>query len=305
MLTRRIRSRARYFLLLAVAAITLALPPAARAQGRAGDLKLDVVELARSVDLSRGKEQFLTVTIDISGVEAARLRRVQPLRDDFQVLAGKRTLLCRWLRGGTLPDDPARLRFVLGFSTPPKGTRQVSLRANLPRLEGEDELTLTLDRLSPGELKQERSGPGWSVRVERLVQQDYTPPAVPEKGQFTVKSIPIDTRVFRKPARDPDPAQVYTLVLLSRSADLYDATLDVSGWLAVENGAPAPLLSAMMRRTPSRGSDRPLPPFVRGEFHFPVPPKGKIAGAVLRFHRRPPNPKAQPVVISGLPVPGP
>ena len=44
---------------------------------------------------------------------------VQPLREDFRLLAGKAVLSCRWLRGGSLPEDPKRLRFTLGFSPPP------------------------------------------------------------------------------------------------------------------------------------------------------------------------------------------
>lgn len=288
-------------LLGAVTVLGAAGSAAAREAG--AGLKLDVVEIAQSVDLTRGKERFLTVTVDISGGTAQRLQRVQPLREDFQLTAGKSALPCRWLRGGTLPEDPNRLRFVLGFSLPARGVKKVSLRANLPRLEGDDLLEITLNSLTPGEVKDERDG-GWTVNLDRFVFQEYTPPALPEKGQFTVKSVPVDTRVFRKAAKDPDPAKAYALSFSSRSAELYDSTLDVSGWLVVDKGLAAPLLSARLRRMPSRTVEKAAAPFVTGELHFPAPASGKVTGAVLRFHRRPRNPDPRPVVIPDLPVPG-
>jgi hypothetical protein len=275
------------------------------AQSQSGGIKLDVTEVAQSVDLSRGRERFITVTVDVSGAPAARLRRIQPLREDFELLAGKRTLPCRWLRGGSSPEDAGRLRFTLGFSLPPKGTHKVTLRANLPRLEGDDILELNLAELPLSAPVQPRSGKGWSITVGRFERQDYTPPSLPPKGQFTVKSIPADTRVFRKPTTGPVPEQALVLSLTSRTADLYDPTLDVSGWLTVEKGQPAPLLSALMRRVPSRAAtESDMPPFVTGEFHFTVPPAGRVTGAVLRFHRRPANPEPQRFVIPDLPVPG-
>lgn len=277
----------------------------ASAQNQPGSLKVTVVELAQSVDLTRGSERFLTVTLDVSGVDPARLRRVQPLRDDFELQAGKRSLPCRWLRGGTSPEDATRLRFTLGFSLPPKGTRKVTLRANLPRLEGDDLLEVSLPDVAPGTGNQSRSGKGWNANVVRLERREYVPPSLPPKGQFTVKSIPADTRVFRKPSTGPVPEEALVLSLTSRSAEPYDPTLDVSGWLTVEKGQSAPLLSALMRRVPSRGStDTDLPPLVTGDFHFAVPPAGRVTGVVLRFHRRPANPEPQRFVIPDLPVPG-
>jgi hypothetical protein len=277
----------------------------AAAQNQTGGLKVSVTEIAQSVDLSRGSERFLTLTLDVSGVDPARLRRVQPLRDDFELQAGKRSLPCRWLRGGTSPEDASRLRFTLGFSLPPKGTRKVTLRANLPRLEGDDVLEVSLPDVPLGSGIQSRSGKGWNASVVRLERRDYTPPSLPAKGQFTVKSIPADTRVFRKPTTGPVPEEALVLSLTSRSADLYDPTLDVSGWLTVEKGPQAPLLSALMRRVPSRASvDSDVPPFVTGDFHFAVPAVGRVTGVVLRFHRRPPNPEPQRFVIPDLPVPG-
>jgi hypothetical protein len=269
-----------------------------------GGLKLEVQELAESVDLSRGQERFLTVTLEISGTDAARLRRVQPLRDDFQLLAGKKTLPCRWLRGGTLPDDASRLRFTLGFSRPPRGTRRVSLRANLPRLEGDDSLELALPNLPIGAPSQSRNGKGWSISVGSLEVRDYTPPALPEKGQFSVKSIPADTRVFRKATPDAAPAQAVQLSLSSSDVELYDPTLDVSGRLIVDQGPESPLLSALMRRIPSRATSSTINPFITGQFYFAVPPKGRVTGVILRLHRRPASPEVKTVTIPDLPVPG-
>src|SRR5438067_11041536 len=81
--------------LLAAAGIMLLIalaprtPVAAAGDAAAGDLRVRVVEMARSVDLARGREEFLTVAVEISGGDAGSLRRVQPLRDDFRVIAGK------------------------------------------------------------------------------------------------------------------------------------------------------------------------------------------------------------------------
>ena len=292
----------RYVLL---AALLLISTGRASAQNQAGGLKVSVAEIAQSVDLTRGSERFLTVTLEVTGVDPARLRRVQPLRDDFELQAGKSSLPCRWLRGGTSPEDATRLRFTLGFSLPPKGTRKVTLRANLPRLEGEDVLEVSLPDVAPGTGNQSRSGKGWNANVARFERREYVPPSLPPKGQFTVKSIPADTRVFRKPVTGPVPEEALVLSLTSRSAELYDPTLDVSGWLTVEKGQPAPLLSALMRRVPSRGSaDAETVPFVTGDFHFAVPAAGRVTGVVLQFHRRPANPEPQRFVIPDLPVPG-
>jgi len=278
--------------------------PGWAAPAEVGGLKLEVAEIAESVDLTRGRERFLTVTIGISGAEAARLRRVQPLRDDFQLLAGKKSLPCRWLRGGTLPDDPSRLRFTLGFSRPPRGTRRVALRANLPRLEGDDQLELSFANLPVGAPVQARSGKGWSVSVGGLAVRDYTPPALPEKGQFSIKSIPADTRVFRKSAPDGDPAQAIQLSLSSSDVELYDPTLDVSGRLLVDQGPESPLLSALLRRVPSRATTSTITPFITGQFYFAVPARGRVTGAILHFHRRPSAPETKVVTIPDLPVPG-
>ena len=66
-----------------------------------------VAELARTVDLSRGKEEFLTVTVEVSGADPARLRCVQPVRADFQLLAGIEPEI-------DLVDDLARDPLLLG-----------------------------------------------------------------------------------------------------------------------------------------------------------------------------------------------
>lgn len=297
--------RHRFALLLCVATLLWVAARATRAAAvDAGGLKLEVQELAESVDLARGRERFLTVTLEISGADVAQLRRVQPLRDDFQLLAGKQRLPCRWLRGGTLPDNPARLRFTLGFSRPPRGTRRVSLRANLPRLESDDFLTLALPNLPLGAPAQQRSGKGWNVSIGGLEVRDYTPPALPEKGQFTVKSIPADTRVFRKAAAEAAPARAVQLSLSSQDAELYDPTLDVTGWLTVDQGPQAPLLAALMRRVPSRGSASTDPPFITGQFYFALPARGRVTGVLLQLHRRPVSPATKTVTIPNLPVPG-
>jgi hypothetical protein len=270
----------------------------------AAGLKLSVSEISRSVDLSRGREEFLTVSLDITSADPSRLRRVQPLRDDFDLLAGKWELPCRWLRGGTLPDDPSRLRFTLGFSMPRAGTRRVSLRVNLPRLQ-DDTVEVRLPDLQPGSRGAQRHGPGWSVEVRSFTEPAYEPPALPPSGRFISKAGPVDARIFRKEEPGKQPPRAVVLSLHSESTGLYDPTLDVSGHLLVDGGAPAPLLSAMMRRDPSRTVVKPpYGPFVDGQFYFALPPKGRAVGAVLRFHRRPLGRGTQAVTFGDLPVPG-
>lgn len=271
----------------------------------ADDLKVKVTEVGASVDLSRGGARFLTLVVEIDAESPGRLRGVQPLRDDFQVLAGKTTLPCRWLRGGTTPDDPSRLRFTLGFSLPPKGVRRVSLRANVPRWEGGDRLEVRLADLQQGGAEQERKGDGWAVTVSLLRIQDYDVPALPPSGKYVSKGGPVDARVIRKQGpSEAAPAQAVRLTFSSRSLALYDGALDVSGTLQVTGGPSTPLLSALLRRDPSRAVEKPpYGPFVHADFYFAVPPKGRPTGAVLTFHRRAVNPAARPVVIGNLPVP--
>ena len=307
--TARIRHAPWRFLLLAcLLTPTLAGMPvgAAEDEKAAAGLRLKVAELARTVDLNRGKEEFLTVTVEVSGADPVRLRRVQPVRADFQLLAGKAKLPCRWLRGGSVPDDPSRLRFTLGFSLPPASVARVDLVANLPRLDGEDVLELRLADLKLGQEEVERSGPGWSVKIYRFAEEKYVPPALPKPGQFVSKAGPVDVRVFRKSVPNtPEPQQAVILAFHSPSPELYDATLDVSGQLTLEGGVTAPLLSALLRREPSATVEKPrYPPFVIGQFYFPVPAKGRVNGALLRLHRRSANNTSRSERITDLPVPG-
>ena len=294
-------------LLLAAAGFTLLAPIALRAEpdeATAGELRLRVTELSRSLDLSRGKTEFLTVTVEITGKEAGRLRRVQPLRDDFQVLAGKQELRCRWLRGGSLPEDPQRLRFTLGFTMPPASVRRVSLRANLPRLEGEDAREVRFAGLRLGE--DPHQGAEEKIHVSEFKEEAYVPPALPPRGELIGKGGPVDVRVFRQEsAGKGSPERAVVLSFFSQDLDLYDPTLDVSGTLIVEGGPATQLLSASLRRDPSRSvKSPPYPPFVMGRLYFAVPAQGRATGAILRLHRRPPAPPAQPVLIRDLPVPG-
>jgi hypothetical protein len=245
------------------------------------------------VDLSRGRERFLTVTVEITGTDPGRLRRVQPLRDDFQVLAGKESLPCRWLRGGSLPEDPRRLRFVLGFSMPPARTRTIALRANLPRLEGEDALELRLTGLQLTSNRQERTGPGWRVDIFHFGEVSYEPPALPAKGQFTSKLGPADVRVFRKEEGKDVPERAIMLHFRSNNVELYDPTLDVSGSLTTDGAVTSPLIAASMVREPSRAVKNPVAgPFASGTFWFQVPSKGR--GPSHRRRDPPPPPPTQP-----------
>jgi hypothetical protein len=298
----------RQLLVVGILSIGLVAIPAyaGEAAKPTADLRLQVVELARTVDLSRGKEEFLALTVEVSGAEPTRMRRVQPERSDFQVRAGKAILPCRWLRGGTVPEDPTRLRFTLGFSLPPASIRRVTLLANLPRLEGEEALELKFTDLALGQTSGERVGPGWNVTIQRFAEEAYVPPALPKPGQFVSKAGPVDARIFRKSApKEKEPQRAVVLSFRSNTVALYEAALDVSGTLMLEGGATLPLLSASLRRDPSATVKKPIyPPIVRAEFYFPAPAKGRVTGVLLRLHRRPANAPRKPVQIADLPVPG-
>lgn len=265
----------------------------------------EVVEVARTYDLAK-KEEFLAVTLEITGPDPLQLRRVQPLRDDFQLLAGRSTLPCRWLRGGSLPEDPKRLRFSLGFSMPAARVKLFDLKINLPRLQGDDVLEFRLDRLQTGAVAQARSGPGWGLTVTYFGHQPYVAPSLPPKGQFLKKTQAFDMRIFRKAdGADGPPAEAILLGFKGGTASLFDPTLDVSGLLTVEGGGAATLISAALRRVPARTSRDPGREVeVTGQFYFETPSKGKPTGVLLRFHRRPASPIPEPFVIEDLPVPG-
>lgn len=284
----------------------VAIAQAGKEAKAASTPRLTVTELARTVDLSRGKEEFLTITVEVSGADPLRLRRVQPARADFRVTAGKRSFPCRWLRGGSVPDDPSRLRFTLGFSLPPAAVKQVVLVAELPGLDGDDPLELRFVGLKLGEGEGERSGPGWSVVLQRFTEEKYLPPALPKQGRYVSKLGPVDVRVFRKAAPTAaEPQQAVGLAFRSNATSLYDATLDVSGELTLDGGGTLPLLSASLRREPSITVEKPLRvPVVYAEFYFPPAGKRRVNGAVIRLHRRQPKAAHHTVRIPNLPVPG-
>lgn len=264
-----------------------------------------VVEIGRSYDLER-RESFLSVTVEFRGLDPTRTSRLQPLREHFTLVAGKQRLPCLRLRGGTLPEDPMRLRFNLGFAEPPAGIRVVSLAVRLPRADVDDALEVKLDALAPGD----RRGDGWSLAVQVFGPDTYTPPVLPPRGEFISKGGPSDVRVFRKGTGDGKtesaPSRAQVLVFTSTQAALFDDTLDVSGQLLVEGGPAPALMAAQMVRSPSRSVKEPRRSLlVQGRFYFPVPTSGgKVTGAVLRFHRRPAESPAREHLIPGLPIPG-
>src|SRR5207249_4005798 len=95
-----------------------------------------VTEVARSVDLTRGRREWLVVTVEITAPpnQEASLRHVQPLREQFSLEdEAHRRSDCAWLKGGTAPENTAVLRFQAGFPLPAPGARRVSLIVLLPR----------------------------------------------------------------------------------------------------------------------------------------------------------------------------
>ena len=279
----------------------------ADAQEPAGpSLRYQVRQVGRIVDLSRGKEEFLTISLDVSGLAPAAMRRVQPLREDFTLLAGKSALPCRWLRGGSLPNDPRRLRFTLGFSVPPPTVKTVSLKARLADTSTAPPLELRLEGLVTDQRSVTRSGVGWKVTIRSFRRGKYLPPSLPPKGAYQIKGIPVDHRIFRMSApQGAPPTEAVSLQLASRDTNLYDNTLNLSGYLIVAGGKRAPMLSAHLQRVPSRVVEKPrATPRITGQFHFAVPPVGRPTGVVLRFTRRAAKASRRTIQIDNLPVPG-
>jgi hypothetical protein len=276
------------------------------APGEADGLTLHVVEVAQTVDLTRNGERFLTLTIEIGGTDPAHLRRVQPLREEFEVLAGKTSLPCRWLRGGSLPDDPRHLRFTLGFSLPKGNVRTVRLKADLPRLEGDEPLIVRLDKLAGTSFPREVRGPNWTLTVTEFTEGEYQVPALPPQGAFFSKGGPVDARIFRKESpSEPVPPRAVRLAFFSHDLQLYDPTLDVSGTLQSDTGESSSLLAALLKRDPSRTVKAPpYAPILLGNFYFRVPTRGRPSGVTLTFHRRPPQPKPEIIETPDLPLPG-
>ena len=265
-------------------------------------LRFEVAEVARSVDVGKERREFLTVTVEVTGLNAARLRRLQPLRDDFTLIAGKQFLPCRRLRGGSLPDDPDRLQFTLSFSLPPPGIKSVDLRIQIPA-PGEDALELKLTGLKAGNAEQFRKGEGWSLNVTRFSESPYNEPPLPPEGGFQSKGGPADVRIVRRSTGDA-PERAYLLEFRTDDPSLYDRTVDISGNLLTEGGT-TPLLSGTLRRDPSRAvANPPFGPFVTGKFFFALPMKGQVTGVLLRLRRRTDPKQADVVTLRDLPVPG-
>ena len=273
----------------------------AHAQKTSG-LKFEVVEVARSVDVGKERREFLTVTVEVTGLDPARLRRLQPLRDDFTLVSGKQLLPCRRLRGGSLPDDPDRLRFTLSFSPPPAGIKAVDLRIQIPA-PGEDALEIKLMGLKPGNAEQFRKGDGWALTVTRFAEAPYADPPLPPEGGYVSKGGPVDVRIVRRSTGDA-PERGYLLEFRSDEPALYDRSVDISGTLLTEGGS-TPLLSGMLRRDPSRAVANPIyGPYVTGRFFFAMPVKGQVTGVMLRLRRRTNPTGADAITLRDLPVPG-
>jgi hypothetical protein len=293
------RGSVSFLAFVVVGVVGVASPAAAQK----GGLELRVAEVGRSVDLNRGGEEFLTVTVELTDRDPQRLRRVQPRRDDFIVLAGKAELPCRWLRGGSLPDDPGRLRFTLGFSVPPPAVRSVTLLADLPRIDSDPVLEIRLE--DPARAAGERRGPGWVIAGSRVEERMYEPPALGSEGQFLSKERPTDAKVFGKGTGGAAPERALVLSVRSGQVDLYDDTLDVNGFLILDNKRTVPLLGASLRRDPSRAVKQPQrSPSLEAELYFAAPGAAKVVAAVLRLHRRTAGGPGDRVRIDDLPVPG-
>jgi hypothetical protein len=285
---------------------------AAPGDNAAPELSLAVREVARTVDLAAGGRELLTLTVEVTGWEPGELRRVQPLREDFQLLhstsdsakgasatsAGPTAVS---LRGGTAPDDSRRLRFVVGFPLPPPETRGLSLRARLPAAVRTTSLSIQLPDLRPGSRDVRFAGGGWSLTVTRFAEEEYFEPALPPLGKFGAKGGPMDLRVFRRSAAaGTAPPRALRLQFRSETASLYDRTLELDG----SAGAGAPLLSGYLRRVPSRIAEKPGGPVqVTADLYFKLP-ASMPSGVELKLLQQSEASTKHWRTVTGIPVPG-
>jgi hypothetical protein len=253
--------------------------------------KIRAVEVARSVDLSRGNAPFLTVTVELTSSARDALLRIQLRREDFRLLAGRQLLPCRWLRGGTLPEDADRLRFVLGFPPPTETAKSATLLASLPTAAPSEMVEIRLARLKVGQSGGHIVGAGWQVDLTSFEPHEYVAPALPPSGYFISKAGAVDARIFRKaPAGAPAPTRAFRVGFVSRDVGLYDPLLDVDAELLLATGQRVPLLSALFKRDPSRAVPNPLyHPYVIAELDFALAPMAQPIGAVVRLYRRSPR----------------
>jgi hypothetical protein len=257
-------------------------------EGRCGPPRLVVTEVARSVDVARGGERFVTLTVEVRGDDPAALRRFHPRRDDFRLLAGKDELGCRWLRGGSVPEASDVLRFTLGFSPPRAGVTRVRLRARLPADLGTETRSLTLSDLRTDAGPFVRQGKGWRLTVTQVAERAYDAPELPARGVLLSKGGLMDVRVFRKERASAEPARAMTVRFESDDVGLYDPVVDLNATASAGGGPEVPLLAARLTRDPARSSPaaKERSPVVRGELFFALPPRGGPVTVVLTLHAR-------------------
>jgi hypothetical protein len=299
-------------LLVAGALAALALPPRAGAgpAPAASPYAARVVEVGRTVDLTRGAREWLVVTVEVTapGEKPAPLRAVQPLRDHFTLEdpAGNR-YRCSWLKGGTSLENPAVLRFQAGFELPPPTVARVVLTLLLPRPQPEQTVEFRFKSAELSRLPVTAAAAGGSITITAAGEQAYTPPALPPGGRFSIKAPPVDYRLFQRPAR-PDEKQPERAQLVTWRSDtvfLFDRALDLDGFATGPDGRRLPLLSAMLERHPSRAApDRAQRPHLEGRYWFQLPLKGAPGALTLQFTLRGDEKQHVPVRIEGLPVPG-
>ncbi len=294
-------------LVLAVALLlTVLMAGMAPAQAPPGALRLKVLEISRALPLEGTRAESLVLALELRGPARQALRRIQPRREEFTLLAGKERLPCRSLRGGSVPEDPNVLHFRLGFALPAPPIREVALEACLPRPEEPVQMMLRLTDLRPGMSPVEQTGATWKVQIQHCRLGPYDPPSVPPSGAFLTKGGPADVRIFRKAGEGkPDPEQALQVRLFSRTLTLYDATLDLDGSLVQAGRPPSPLLAARLVRHPSGAAEtRVFAAFLTAECSFAAPSPVRPFDVVLRFLQRPARSQPEVVTIPGLPVPG-
>lgn len=270
-----------------------------------------VVEMARTVDLARGNREWLVATVEIAararGGEAA-LRQVQPLREHFTLTdeAGQR-YDCAWLKGGTSVENPAALRFQVGFPMPAPAARKVNLSVLLPERAEPEKVEVVFKSNALSRLPAKAAQPGRTVTLTQAQERDYVPPALPNGGRFSIKELPVDFRLFQRPLRSGDKAPERALLVdwTSPSAALFDRALDIDARITGVDGRPYALLGALLERHPARAAKWVTdPPEIRAHYWFRTPPKALLNGLTLTFTLRADEKSHIRTTIQDLPVPG-
>jgi hypothetical protein len=183
----------------------------------------------------------------------------------------------------------------------------VALTILLPQPRPPETVELALKRADLARLPATVNTPRGSLTVEQVSEEAYVPPSLPENGRFFEKGPPVDGRLFQRPLRpgEKQPERALLVTWRSPAVALFDRAVDVDATAQGFDTKHYPLLSALLRRVPSRTvEDFPGAPTVTARYWFRPPPKALLTGLTLTFTLRAGEKEHEPVRIDNLPIPG-